>query len=73
MKERRHFIKSQLSLAAGALLIPGARSTPAQMKHANEFPWITLFSINQAFAGWAKADKDHFVDGASFDLIYTRK
>ena len=23
--------------------------------------------------GWTKADKDHFVDGGSFDQIYTPK
>jgi sulfate transport system substrate-binding protein len=27
----------------------------------------------QAFGGWAKADKAHFTDGGSFDQIYSRK
>ena len=30
-------------------------------------------TIDQAFGGWAKADKDHFADGGSFDQIYTKK
>ncbi len=50
-----------------------AISAKAQAKYASKFPRMTLFGIDQAFGGWAKADKDHFVDGASFDQIYTRK
>jgi sulfate transport system substrate-binding protein len=34
---------------------------------------LNLFTIDQAFGGWAKADKDHFADGGSFDQIYSRK
>ena len=30
-------------------------------------------AIDQAFGGWAKADKAHFADGGSFDQIYTNK
>jgi ABC-type sulfate transport system substrate-binding protein len=36
-------------------------------------PKLPLFTIDQAFGGWAKADKDHFADGASFDQIYLKK
>jgi sulfate/thiosulfate-binding protein len=50
-----------------------AISAKAQTKYASKFPRISLFSIDQAFGGWAKADKDHFADGASFDQIYTRQ
>jgi sulfate transport system substrate-binding protein len=50
-----------------------AISARAQAKYASKFPRITLFGIDQAFGGWAKADKEHFADGASFDQIYTRK
>lgn len=42
-------------------------------KYAKQFPKLPLFTIEQAFGGWAKADKDHFADGASFDQIYTKK
>ena len=28
--------------------------------------------IDQAFGGWAKADKAHFADGGSFDQIYSK-
>ena len=48
-------------------------SAKAQAKYARQLPKLNLFSINEAFGGWAKADKDHFADGGSFDQIYTKK
>jgi sulfate transport system substrate-binding protein len=45
----------------------------AQAKYAKLLPPLPLFSIDQAFGGWAKADKDHFADGASFDQIYLQR
>lgn len=30
-------------------------------------------TLKQSHGGWAKADKEHFSDGASFDQIYVRK
>lgn len=45
----------------------------AKAKYASQFPQLTLFTIDQGFGGWTKADKDHFADGASFDQIYTQK
>jgi sulfate/thiosulfate transport system substrate-binding protein len=50
-----------------------AVSKPAQAKYAKQFPKLNLFTINEAFGGWAKADKDHFADGGSFDQVFTRK
>ena len=50
-----------------------AVSQKAQAKYAKQFPKINLFAIDQAFGGWAKADKEHFADGGSFDQIYSRK
>ena len=40
---------------------------------AQQFPKLDLFTIDQAFGGWAAADKAHFADGGSFDQIYTKK
>jgi sulfate/thiosulfate-binding protein len=48
-------------------------SPKAQAKYAKQFPKINLFTIDQAFGGWAKAKKEHFADGARFDQIYTKK
>ncbi len=42
-------------------------------KHAAQFPKIALFTIDDTFGGWAKAQKTHFADGGVFDQIYTRK
>lgn len=50
-----------------------AISAQAQAKYAGQFPKLNLFTIDQAFGGWAKADKAHFADGGSFDQIYSRK
>lgn len=48
-------------------------SDKAKAKYEKQFPKLTLFTIDQAFGGWAKADKEHFADGGSFDQIYTAK
>ena len=45
----------------------------AKVKYASQFPTLALVTIDQAFGGWAKADADHFADGASFDQIYLQK
>ncbi len=45
----------------------------AKAKYASQFPKLTLFNIDDAFGGWAKADKAHFADGGSFDQIYVSK
>ena len=49
------------------------QSKAVLVKYAKQFPKLNLFTIEQAFGGWAKADKEHFADGGSFDQIYTRK
>jgi sulfate transport system substrate-binding protein len=48
-------------------------SDKAKAKYEKQFPKLALFTIDQAFGGWAKADKEHFADGGSFDQIYTAK
>jgi sulfate transport system substrate-binding protein len=58
---------------AGRNFYRPAVSTKAQAKYAKQFPKLNLFTIDQAFGGWTKADKEHFADGGSFDQIYTRK
>jgi len=44
-----------------------------QAKYVKQLPKLNLFTIEQAFGGWTKADKDHFADGGSFDQIYLKK
>ncbi len=49
------------------------RSAKVAAKYAKQFPKLNLFTIDEAFGGWAKAQKTHFADGGIFDQIYTRK
>lgn len=42
-------------------------------RYADKFAKVTLFTIDEAFGGWAKASKTHFQDGGSFDQIYAKK
>jgi sulfate transport system substrate-binding protein len=39
---------------------------------ADRFPKIALFSVDEAFGGWAKAQKTHFDDSGTFDQIYVK-
>jgi sulfate/thiosulfate-binding protein len=50
-----------------------AASTKAQRKYAGQFPKLELFTVDEAFGGWAAAEKAHFAEGASFDQIYSRR
>ena len=58
---------------AGKNFYRPAVSEKAKAKYAKQFAPIKLFKIDEAFGGWAKADKDHFADGGSFDQIYVKK
>jgi len=40
-------------------------------KYAARFPKVNLFTIDDTFGGWQKAQKRHFDDGGVFDKIYT--
>lgn len=35
-----------------------------------QFPKLKLYTVNDTFGGWAKAQKVHFADGGVFDSIY---
>lgn len=51
------------------------RPTDAKVaaRHAGRFTRLTLFTIDDVFGSWTKAQKEHFADGGVFDRIYTRK
>ena len=66
------------------LYTPGAQEIIAQnyyrpidkvaaAKYGAQFPALKLFTIDEVFGGWAKAQKTHFSDGGVFDQIYTGK
>ena len=46
------------------------RLPEAAAKHAARFPPLPLFTVDEAFGGWAQAHRDHFADGAEFDRMY---
>jgi sulfate transport system substrate-binding protein len=47
-----------------------ARLDKVAKKYEKNFPKLSLFTIDQVFGGWAKAQKVHFADGGTFDQIY---
>ncbi len=46
------------------------RSAAVAAKHTGDFPKLRLFTIDELFGGWQKAQKVHFADGGVFDQIY---
>ncbi|HKS37985.1 MAG TPA: sulfate ABC transporter substrate-binding protein [Verrucomicrobiae bacterium] len=46
------------------------RSEKAAAKYADRFPKVSLFTIDEVFGGWRKAQKTHFDDGGVFDEIF---
>jgi sulfate transport system substrate-binding protein len=49
------------------------RSQAVAEKHAARFPAVKLFTIDEVFGGWKKAQAGHFDDGGVFDRIYAPK
>ena len=46
------------------------RSPTVAARYANQFSKLKLFTIDEKFGGWIKAQATHFADGAIFDQIY---
>ncbi|HXO42019.1 MAG TPA: sulfate ABC transporter substrate-binding protein, partial [Thermoanaerobaculia bacterium] len=46
------------------------RNQAVAARHAAQFPHLQLFTVDQVFGGWTKAQKTHFADGGVFDQIY---
>jgi len=42
-------------------------------KYGKQFPKVNLFTIDEFFGGWQKAQKKHFADGGVYDQIYQAK
>ncbi len=49
------------------------RDAQVAEKYKDQFSPIKLFTIDEVFGGWTKAQKAHFDDGGIFDQIYTSK
>jgi sulfate transport system substrate-binding protein len=48
------------------------RDAKVAAKYAGKFANVKLFTIDQVFGGWARAQKVHFDDGGVFDQIISR-
>lgn len=48
------------------------RSEAALAKYGNQFAKVNLFTIDEVFGGWKKAQAAHFADGGFFDQISRR-
>jgi sulfate transport system substrate-binding protein len=46
------------------------RDTQVAAKYAGQFPKVELFTIDELFGGWKKAQATHFADKGVFDQIY---
>ena len=46
------------------------RSPSVAPKYAGQFPKLTLFTVDELFGGWHKAQATHFADGGIFDQIF---
>ncbi|HEY3266743.1 MAG TPA: sulfate ABC transporter substrate-binding protein [Armatimonadota bacterium] len=46
------------------------RNWKAAKAYVGQFPKVRLFTVDQLFGGWQKAQKTHFADGGVFDQIY---
>ena len=54
-------------IAAKHILRP--RSEKVLARYAREFPKINLFTVDEVFGGWTRAQKEHFDDGGLYDQI----
>ncbi|WP_047539781.1 sulfate ABC transporter substrate-binding protein [Methylotenera versatilis] len=65
-----HYSEEGQEIAAKHYIRPSLASVLA--KHKADFKPIDLFSVDDVFGGWTKAQKTHFADGGTFDAIYAR-
>ncbi len=49
------------------------RDAKVAARYAGTFSKLSLFTIDEVFGGWAKAQPQHFNDGGVFDRIYVTK
>jgi sulfate/thiosulfate-binding protein len=54
----RHFYRPRLEAVA--------------QRYSAQFPQVKLFTVDELFGGWQKAQKNHFDDGGTFDQIFQK-
>ena len=65
-----HFSEAGQEIAVHHYLRPSLDSVA--QKYKDRFKPIQLFSVEEVFGGWTKAQKTHFSDGGTFDQIYQK-
>ena len=48
------------------------RNAAVLKKHESQYAKVNLFTIDDVFGGWTKAQAKHFSDGGTFDQIYQK-
>ena len=59
-------------IAASNYYRPNKPELVTKKEDLNRFPKVKLFTIDEVFGGWQKAQKTHFEDGGVFDQIFKR-
>ncbi len=65
-----HYSEQGQEIAAQHYLRP--RNEAIAAKYKANFKPLQLFTVDEVFGGWTKAQKAHFADNASFDQIYLK-
>ncbi|GAB3400738.1 sulfate ABC transporter substrate-binding protein [Massilia agilis] len=68
-----NFLYSETGQTIGAQHFLRVRNEAVMKKFAGNYKPITLFTVQDVFGGWQKAQKVHFDDGGEFDKIYQSK
>jgi sulfate transport system substrate-binding protein len=68
-----HFLYTEQGqeIAARNFYRPRSPKVPAAL--TAKFPKLKLYTVDEEFGGWQKAQKTHFADGGVFDSIYQPK
>ncbi|MBI3950342.1 MAG: sulfate ABC transporter substrate-binding protein [Acidobacteria bacterium] len=64
------YLYSQVGQEIAAKHYYRPRLASVAAKYAGQFPKVNLFTIDEVFGGWQKAQQTHFADGGVFDQIY---
>jgi len=64
------FLYTKEAQAIGAKHYYRPREASVAKTTAKFFPKLNLFTIDEVFGGWQRAQKTHFADGGVFDQIY---
>lgn len=67
------FLYTEEGQEIGAKNFYRPRNDAIAKKYAGQFPSTQLFTIEELFGGWQKAQKTHFNEGGVFDQIFRRR